>query len=172
MKEIEENFKNNEIETFYQELTNNSAGFKNRNMYCQNREGLLLLEPEKVMDRWREYLTELLNVKENSGNLMNIENDQHDNEEISIEKPYREEVETIIRSLKDNKRLGQNQISAEMIKNGGAKLQNLIYTLIEVIWEKETMPKDWWLICLLLKKGHKTKCENYRGIGYSPVYGI
>jgi hypothetical protein len=89
----------------------------------------------------------------------------HTAEEI-IEEPTLNEVKQALRGLKNNKAPGVDMIAAELIKKGGPKLEEHLYQLIRNIWDKETLPKEWkmGIIVPILKKGDKTKCENYRGI--------
>ena len=47
----------------------------------------------------------------------------------------------------------------------------MIHKLIIVIWNKEELPGEWKesIIITIHKKGHKTDCNNYRGISLLPT---
>ena len=93
------------------------------------------------------------------------------NEDFQIEEPTLKGVKRAIKSLKNNRATGIDQISAELLKHGGEALDNQIYKLTLMIWRQEEIPGDWetGVIMPVHKKGDKTRCENYRGITMLPV---
>jgi sorting nexin-29 len=80
--------------------------------------------------------------------------------------PSQEEMEKAICNLKTNKAPGEDDITAELIKNASCELKERLHILIRKIWRDKKMPDDWkvGLIIPLFKKGDKMRCENYRGI--------
>jgi len=86
--------------------------------------------------------------------------------EPEFKEPDRDEIQSIINSLKNNKSPGEDNINSELLKLAGAPLVTQIQQLIRSIWNNEAIPKDWNLaiICPIFKKGNPTKVENYRGI--------
>jgi hypothetical protein len=72
----------------------------------------------------------------------------------------------IIAQLKTKKAAGPDQISNELIKQGGHELLSKVYRILVAVWQSETMPEEWrtGLLIPLLKKGDPTQCSNYRGI--------
>lgn len=82
-------------------------------------------------------------------------------------KPKLEEIELIIKDLKNFKAPGEDKINPELLKLAGKDLATEIYLLVEdILWNKECMPKDWNLgiICPIFKKRDMKKVKNYRGI--------
>jgi len=77
-----------------------------------------------------------------------------------------EELEKSIKKLKNNKALGADGITAELIKQGGIELKNRLYQLVLRIWTDEELPYEWnfEIICPILKKDDPMVCSNYRGI--------
>ncbi|KAJ4444686.1 hypothetical protein ANN_06483 [Periplaneta americana] len=75
-------------------------------------------------------------------------------------------VEIAIENLKRYKSPGIDQITEELIQEGGSVLSSEIYKLVLAIWEKEIVPEQWKesIIVLIFKKGDKTNCSNFRGI--------
>jgi hypothetical protein len=66
-------------------------------------------------------------------------------------------------------------LSAALIKAEGRKIHSEIHKLINSIWNKEELPKQWnkSIIVPIYKKGDKTNCSNYRGISLlSTTYEI
>ena len=53
------------------------------------------------------------------------------------------EVELAIEKLKSHKSPGVDQISAELIKEGGRTIRYQIHKLIFPIWNKEELPEEW-----------------------------
>nr|VZI30731.1 unnamed protein product [Spirometra erinaceieuropaei] len=80
--------------------------------------------------------------------------------------PSEEEVADAIRKLRNNKAPGEDGIPAETFKSCVDTLTPWLHEVIERAWRDEVVPDDWGLGILvpILKKGDKTRCENYRGI--------
>ena len=60
----------------------------------------------------------------------------------------------VIRNIKNRKAPGTDNITVEMIKNGGPELLQRISDLLIQIWDQETMPVEWeiGIICPIFKK--------------------
>nr|VZI05646.1 unnamed protein product [Spirometra erinaceieuropaei] len=85
--------------------------------------------------------------------------------------PSEGEVVDAIRKLRNNKALGEGGIPAEVFKSCVDTLAPWLHEVIERAWRDEVVPDDWGLGILvpILKKGDKTRCENYRGISFIVV---
>nr|VZI39372.1 unnamed protein product [Spirometra erinaceieuropaei] len=81
------------------------------------------------------------------------------------------EVADAIRKLRNNKAPGEDGIPAEIFKSCVDTLAPWLHEVIERAWRDEVIPDDWGLGILvsILKKGDKTRCENYRGISLIDV---
>jgi len=87
--------------------------------------------------------------------------------EPEFKEPDRDEIQSIINSLKNNKSPGEDNINSELLKQlAGTPLVSEIQQLIRSIWNNEAIPKNWNLAinCPIFKKGNLAKVENYRGI--------
>nr|VZI52996.1 unnamed protein product [Spirometra erinaceieuropaei] len=84
---------------------------------------------------------------------------------------FEEEVADAIRKLRNNKAPGEDGIPAEIFKSCVDTLAPWLHEVIERAWRDEVVPDDWGLGILvpILKKGDKTRCENYRGINLIEV---
>nr|VZI15297.1 unnamed protein product [Spirometra erinaceieuropaei] len=85
--------------------------------------------------------------------------------------PPEGEVANAIRKLRNNKAPGEDGIPAEIFKSCVDTLAPWLHGVIERAWRDEVVPDDWGLGILvpILKKGDKTRCENYRGISLVDV---
>ena len=83
-----------------------------------------------------------------------------------LEPPTLEEVTQTIKRLKNHRSPGSENISSELIKEGGQDLIYKIHKVMKEVWNIERVPKDWeeGIMSPIYKKGDKLKCENYREI--------
>ena len=110
----------------------------------KNKDGDILREEKEIMNRWKEYFEELLNVK--------CERQMGDDEEEDIMEQKEEmrgkgtrikEVIDAIHLLKRGKVVGHDNITAEMLQNMGQNGLEMLTELFNKIWEQERTPKDW-----------------------------
>jgi sorting nexin-29 len=68
--------------------------------------------------------------------------------------------------MKNGKAPDIDNITVELIKNGGSELLQRIFDLLMQVWFQERMPQEWeiGIIFPLFKKGDRRECSNYRGI--------
>ena len=125
--------------------------------------GTIRTQEEEVLGMWKDFFQDLLNREDR--------NDEQEREQvhaidIEIEEPTLDGVKRAIQKLKNNKTPGIDNISAELLKNGGQTLEFQMHRLILKIWRKEEIPMDWdtGIIIPVHKKGDKSVCGNYRGI--------
>jgi hypothetical protein len=127
---------------------------------CKGEKGKILTDEKDILLRWQQYFQLLLDEPkplEENENLEELED---------IDKPTYEEMINIIRTIKNGKAPGTDNITVELIKNGGPELLQRIFNLLMQIWDQERMPEEWeiGIICQIFKKGDRTDCSNYRGI--------
>jgi hypothetical protein len=73
-------------------------------------------------------------------------------------------MEGALKYLKNSKAAGADSIAAELLKNGGPNLVDVL--VIQQAWTSEKLPRSWTerVLCPVYKKGDKIDCKNYRGI--------
>ena len=58
----------------------------------------------------------------------------------------RAEVEVRVGKLKNGKAAGKNEITGEMIKDGGDRVMDWIWRLCNMVFESGVVPEDWNLL--------------------------
>ena len=92
---------------------------------------------------------------------------------IDMESPTAEEVDKAIAHLKRNKAPGLDNITPEILKDGGSEIKTWLLRICKVVWEQEKTPEEWskGIILPLPKKGDLTYCNNSRGITLIDIGG-
>ena len=167
LKEVERLKSSNESRAFYRAVNKERKDFKPKIRLCKDKNGVIINEKEKIIERWVEHFDQLLNTGAlTPSQVITDATGGEYKEEDLIETPTIDEVQDIIDKLKNHKAAGPDQISPELIKYGGKMLTRVIYEILLLIWKSETLPKEWNLgiLCPIHKKGDTLNCENYRGI--------
>ena len=161
IKEIGEHHNNNASKKFYKKVKGTQPDFNPKLNICKDKNGEVLTENGKVMERWREYFNDIF-----TRNAEQIEPIIYYTVEPEIKEPTYEEVTYVIMCLKNHKAAGSDGITAELLSNGGDALFHRIHQLIQMIWREERVPDEWTLgiIHPIYKKGDKLQCSNYRAI--------
>jgi hypothetical protein len=128
----------------------------------KDENGDLLADSHNILNRWKNYFSQLLNVH----TVSDVRQIEVHTAEPLIPGPSRLEVEIAIAKLKMYKSPGRDQIPAELIQAGGEMLLSTIHKLMNSLWNKEELPDQWkeYIIVPIHKKGDKTDSNNYRGI--------
>ncbi|PNF23216.1 hypothetical protein B7P43_G02735 [Cryptotermes secundus] len=156
------NSKNKNIRDLYRGINDFKRGYQPSSNLVKDENGDLLADSHNILNRWRNYFSQLLNVHRVSA----VRQTEIHTAEPLIPDPSPFEVESAIAKLKRYKSPGSDQIPAELIQAGGEILRSKIHNLITSIWHKEKLPDQWKesIIVPVHKKGDKTDCSNYRGI--------
>jgi hypothetical protein len=80
--------------------------------------------------------------------------------------PSRDEIKGALKYMKNKKAADADSIAAELLKNGGPNLVEVLHAVIQQAWNSETLPRSWTegVLCPVYKKGDKLDCKNYRRI--------
>ena len=129
----------------------------------KSKTGEILMEEEKVKQRWKEYFDDLLNQenpRERRG--MRTEETKRDVEDISGE-----DVRTGLRKIKKGKAQGPDDIPVEVWIALGNKGVEFLVNFFNRLLQGEKMPDEWRrnvLVPLYKGKGDIKECGNYREI--------
>ena len=160
---IENDLKNNNTKRAYQtvkELTNTK---QRRVSVIQDNTGKRLTEEHDVLTRFTVYCSDLYNHESNGDTtILNGPYDTNDDKFPIL----REEVEVAVKYLKGGKSPGNDNIPAELIKNGGEAMISALTIICNKIWKTGEWPTPWTksMIITLPKKGNIQICNNYRTI--------
>src|SRR6218665_3863690 len=139
-----------------------------RLMAIRDRHGNILMDKEKMKERWTEYCKDLYSETEQTDKILlkelrDISPPDEDDERDVIR--Y-EEVERAVIHLKKNKSPGTDGVEGEMIKAGGDEMIKAIHEICKQVWQEGTVPKEWTksILITIPKKGDLTLCKNYRTI--------
>ena len=153
----------------YSMAKNYRAEKKDTACTIKDKEGNIITEPERVMERWKEYFKELLNVEEEEigGPVEYFQG--IDTEEI-YENITAEEVRAAIQQMKSGKAVGVDGIPVELLEAAGPPAVEAIQKLCDEAYRTEKIPEEWQqgVICPIYKKGNSLVCGNHRGITLLP----
>ena len=160
----EEAASHNQQGTVYK-ITNLICGRKSRNTkHIKNKEGQLLTTEKEQEDRWTEHFSEILN-RDPPLNPIETQEDVEDLD-ININPPTKAEIIQAIKSLKNGKSPGADNLNAELFKADPEQAANILLPLYTNIWLEKKIPPDWTkgVIIKVPKKGTLSDCNNWRGI--------
>jgi hypothetical protein len=126
--------------------------------------GELLTNKNHVLARWKEHFEEQFNEGSES-EQPTLPVDFRD-DRVDIDLSSREEIEGVLKYLKNNRAAGADSIAAELLKNVKPYLVDALHEVIQQAWSSETLQRSWTegVLCPVYKKGNKLDCRNYRGI--------
>lgn len=162
---VEKENRSNNGRKFYRQIK--ALNTKQKRMIkggVRDRNGKIAETEEEEKEAWREYFMEMLT--EDDENMEMTPEETQPSTQPEEETPTREEIEEIVKTLRNGKAAGKDNIGNELIKYGGEQLITKIHKLIKEIWEKEAIPEEWEIgqIIPIHKSGEHTICDNYRGI--------
>jgi hypothetical protein len=162
INELESDSKNKNTGDLYRGINEFKLGYQPRTNLVKDERGDLLVDPHKILNRWKNDFCQLLKVH-GAGGVRQTE--MHTAKPL-VPEPSVSEVEVAIGKLKRYKSPGADQIPAELIQAGGEILRSEIHKLIKLIWNKEELSHQWKerIAVPIHKKGDDTDCSNYRGL--------
>jgi hypothetical protein len=128
----------------------------------KDERGNLLEDPHKILNRWKDYFCQLLNVHV-AGDVRQTE--MHRTEPF-VPEPSTSQVEVPIGKQKRYKSPSFDQIPAELLQAGGKTLCSEFHNCTKLILNKEKLSHRWKesIVVPVHKKCDKTDCNNYQGV--------
>lgn len=133
----------------------------------RDKNGTLLTSREEQLRRWEDHFKEILNKEDSQQQWMRGRVEEIPvNGDIDLECPTLEEIKDALKTLKNGKAPGKDNITAELLKVDLDTSARILYPLVQEIWINERSPTEWkrGVIVKLPKKGDTTNCNNWRGI--------
>ena len=136
-------------------MAKNYRGKNNEVSYdIKDKEDNLLVDPEKISERWREYFEDLLNPERSidDNNEQDIDKSLEENQE---EWPITEqELQTAMRAMKNGKAMREDGIPVELVKVAGQTAMTELLDLCNTALRREEVPEGWQrgVICPIYKK--------------------
>jgi hypothetical protein len=137
-----------------------------RQRAVRDENGKVLMNNTEIVQRWTRYCSELYKeqLDQNTTEILikelkEISPPCRDNNNDIL----KEEVERAVRRLKNNKSPGIDNITGEMIKNGGEMVVKEIHELCNMAWKEGKAPDEFKksVLVTLHKKGSAMDCKNY-----------
>ena len=130
----------------------------------EDKNGKLLTTEEEIEARWAEHFSEILNRPPPTvqADIQNMEVDL----DINTDPPSKVEIIAAIKTLKNGKAPGHDNLNAELFKADPDLAADILQPLFADIWASKKIPVDWCqgIIVKLPKKGSLRNCSNWRGI--------
>ncbi|XP_049768137.1 uncharacterized protein LOC126101541 [Schistocerca cancellata] len=134
VREAEDDFKHHRARQMYQNIKKSLGKFTKREQFIKDHNGKILTNKNDIQETWKTYFTQLLNCNDPQYYFTFEEPDTVD---IQVTTPSVNEIRQTIKKLKNNKACGEDQVYAELLKNGGPQLEIELHSLTETIWETE-----------------------------------
>ena len=173
-EKIGEDLKTDHVGTkklLYSMTKNYRSTAKEQTDAIKDRSGQLLVQPNDIANRWREYFDSLLNVR--GGDDLNEDVDLSTDSDEVFEEITEAEVLRAIARMKRGKATGDDDLPVEIVKEAGEEAHKLLLSIMRHAYRQEAVPPEWQrgVINPIFKKGDKALCENYRGISLLPHCG-
>ena len=130
----------------------------------KDQNGQLLVQPDDIANRWKEYFDGLLNVRGSQESDANV--DLASSPDEVSEDITEAEISAAIARMKRGRATGDDELPVEIVKEAGDEAQKLLLNIMQDAYRHETVPPEWQrgVINPIFKKGDKALCGNYRGI--------
>ena len=163
-----------DFRAFYQGLKAVHGPVHKASPSVKSKDGTLLTEPAKVLDRWAEHFQGVLNQDSQFDMSVLEEIPQWDVNESLDSQPTLEEVSESIEQLTTGKSPGEDGIPPEIYKHGGPAVAERVLDVFIKIWEEGEVVqafKDAAIAHLYKNKGDRNCCDNHRGIALLCIAG-
>ena len=140
----------------------------------KSKDGVLLTEPEQVLNRWSEHFNGVLNLDSQFDMSVLDEIPQYDTNMSLTAPPTIEEVRASIKQLTSGKAPGADGIPPDVYKHGGDPIAEELLEIFKAIWREGEVPqefKDADIVHLYKNKGDNKDCNNHRGISLLCIAG-
>jgi hypothetical protein len=139
INELATNSKNKNFRDLYRGINGFKRGYQPRDYLVKDENGEFLADFHSILNRWKNYLSHLLNVH----NISDVRQIEVHTAEPLVPGPSHLEVEIPIAKLKKYESTGSDQLPADLIQAGGEILLPTTHKLINSVCNKEELPDQW-----------------------------
>jgi hypothetical protein len=167
IEELKTNSKIKYIRDMYRGTNDFKKGYQPRTNIVMDEKGNLVADSHSNLTRWRNHFSQLLNVH----GVNNVRQTEIHTAEPTVPDPNAFEFTMATVKLKRHKSPGTDQIPAKLFKAEGRTILSEIHKLINSIWSKEELSKEWKesINVPIYTHGNKPDCSNYRGKSLMPT---
>ena len=156
VEQLEKQYKLREMHSKVKELA--SKNLKKKTSSCiKDKDGNILFDQEKIADRWVEYITELYGDDREQMPKFQV---------TSGESIMKDEIQKAIKSMKDGKAVGADELPAEALKALDDQNIEIIVSLCNMIYNRGMIPTEMKhsVFITLPKKPKAMNCTEFRTI--------
>ena len=161
-EEVEQSLKMNNSEKAYDTVKLLTKPKQSKVNSIKDKNGDIIIEKNKILERWTEYCSELYNYQLNGNEqVLTTDESTNDDKDNTI---LKSEIEDAIKTMKKGKSPGVDNIPGELIQAGGEYMTTALHNICNKIWKNGKWPENWTksLVITLPKKGDLKVCNNYR----------
>jgi hypothetical protein len=130
---------NKNFRYLYRGTNESKMGYHTRTNLVKDGRGNQLVDPHKILNRWKNYFWQLLNVH-GAGHVRQTE--MHTAEPF-VPEPSASEAEVAFGNVERYKSPNVVQIPAGLVWAEGETLHSEIHKIIKSTWNKEDLPHQW-----------------------------
>lgn len=130
--------------------------------FINDAQGLLLVDDDKILHRWRQYCDDLLNEQFPRRHFPTAAPNFTEVSDVTVE-----EVREAVKNSKKGKAIGPDEVPYEFWKNMGDIGLRWLTILISKLIRGDSLPNQWresFLLPMYKGKGDTRSCDNYRSI--------
>jgi len=166
MEELDKRGRSDLVYAKVKQLTR-KGGSVGRSLTIKAGDGKLITEPNKVRDRWKEYI-ETLYDKEGKPEARDVEVEVESSVPVDCRGPelLTSEIMEAVKEMKRNKAVGVDGIPGEFLKALGEKGMKELVEMCKKMYEEGVWPEDFTRVVMIpiQKKSNAIDCEDHRTI--------
>jgi len=156
-RNIEELSKKHQTKTMFKVIKEMTAKRSSASSCIRNKDGDILFEADKILERWKEYVEDLFNDSRPANPIKNF---------LQGPEILKSEVENAIKTMSKGKAVGVDNISTESLQALGDFGTEKLTEICNEIYHSAEIPEDLRtsIFIVLPKKPSATECSDHRTI--------
>ncbi|XP_076090000.1 uncharacterized protein LOC143062030 [Mytilus galloprovincialis] len=142
-KEAENAASNQRMGHVYQVVKQLCNKKTNKSMPIKDKQNNTLSSEKEQKERWKEHFQEVLNRKEPENTVSTDITETPLELDIDLYVPTKLEIQRALKSLRNRKAPGIDQLNAELFKADAKQTSDILYPVFKEIWENNIIPDNW-----------------------------